>query len=109
MAIKWFSEKVRYEIQAYEITKGYEELRRTHVSFCGSPRRHPHDQEKIVLIVDLLSTNPFYYEFRSEDISHVEKLPSLVNLEGETVFMAQIWVKKESVGICCRPFLVEDS
>ena len=106
MEMNWLLEKVRYEIKTYESSKGSKDLIRTHVSFYGSPLRHPYDPEKIFLVSDPFSPHPFYYEFRSQDISYVERLPSLVNLDGETVIMARIWVKKKSVGVRCSPFLV---
>jgi inorganic pyrophosphatase len=39
----------------------------------------------------------------------VEELPNIVNLDGETIKMVRIWVKKMSVGILCSPFLVEET
>jgi hypothetical protein len=38
----------------------------------------------------------------------VEERPSIVNLDGETVNMVRIWVKKMSIGLHCSPFRVED-
>ena len=102
-----FIEKVRYEIQIYERSNDVRELSKTHISFCGSPYRYPHDPEKMILIVNPLSTHAFYYEFRSQDITCAEKLPSLVSLEGETIIMARIWVKQGSVGVRSSHFLVE--
>jgi inorganic pyrophosphatase len=59
--------------------------------------------------VDPFSSNTSYYEFKSKDISYVEELPNIVNLDGETIKMVRIWVKKMSVGILCSPFLVEET
>jgi len=50
-----------------------------------------------------------YYEFKINDISYVEELPNLVNMEGETITMVRIWIKKMSIGIKCFPFVVEDT
>jgi inorganic pyrophosphatase len=105
--VKLFIEKIRYEIQIYERSNDVKELGKTHISFCGSPYRQPQDPEKIILIVNPLSTHAFYYEFRSRDITYAEKLPSLVSLEGETIIMARIWVKQGSVGVRSSHFLVE--
>lgn len=102
-----FIEKIRYEIQTYVRSNDVKELSKTHISFCGSPHRHPHDPEKIILIVNPSSSDAFYYEFRIRDISYVNKLPNLVSLEGETIIMARIWVKKGSVGIRSSHFLVD--
>lgn len=98
----------KFEIQAYRRPKDINKLRKENVPFSGSPQKHPYDSEKIVLVSDPYSGNTFYYEFVKEDISHVEELPNLVNIEGETVQMARIWVMKKSVAVRCTPFMVED-
>lgn len=98
----------KLEIQAYRKPKNVLELQNTHVPFSGAPRKHPYDSEKIILISDPYSGNTFYYEFRADDISYVEELPNLVNLKGETVAMARIWVKKGCVAVCSTPFVVEN-
>jgi len=109
MPIKDFPQgKRQFEIQAYERPTDYGELRKTHVPFSGSPQKHPYDPEKVVLIIDPVGGNFSYYEFTADDISYAEELPSIVNLDGETIMMARIWVKKRSVGWRCTPFLVED-
>jgi inorganic pyrophosphatase len=48
-----------------------------------------------------------YYEFDNDDIDFAEELPSIVNLEGETVTMVLVWVKKKSLAVRCSPFLVD--
>jgi hypothetical protein len=99
----------RFEIETYQRPKSLKELRKTHVPFSGSPLKHPYDSKKVVLVVDPFSSNTSYYEFKSKDISYVEELPNIVNLDGETIKMVRIWVKKMSVGILCSPFLVEET
>ena len=97
-----------YEIQSYAGSNKENELRRTHVSFCGLPYKKPNDPKKIILIVNPLSTKAFHYEFRSEDITHAEKLPSIVSMEGEATPIARIWVKQGSIGMHSTQFLVEN-
>ena len=99
----------KFEIQAYKRPRNLKTLRETHIAFSGSPRKHPFDDTKIVLITDPLSMNTFYYEFKTGDISFVEELPSLVNPDGETIVLVRIWVKKQSIGVRCTPFIVEDT
>jgi inorganic pyrophosphatase len=62
----------------------------------------------VVLVADPYSKQNVYYEFNKMDISYVEELPSIVNLDGETVTMVRIWLKKMSIGLRCSPFIVED-
>ena len=99
----------KFQIQAYQKPKDIRLMRKTHVSFSGSPKKHPYDTEQVILVADPFSTNNLFYEFNKEDISYVEELSSLVNQDGETITMARIWVKKRSVGIRCSPFIVEDT
>ncbi len=97
-----------FEIQVYKKPKDVKQLKNTHVPYTGSPQKHPCVSEKIIIVIDPYSSATVYYEFFTTDISYVEELPSLVNINGETVQMARIWVKKMSLGICCAPFLVEN-
>lgn len=99
----------KLEIQAYKEPKDPKSLSKSNVAFKGSPQKHPNDSSKVILIADPLSTNTFYYEFNKEDISYVEELPNLVDLDGETVTIGRIWIKKSSIGIRCTPFIVEDT
>lgn len=99
----------KFEIQVFKKKpKDFKDLRKTHVSFSGAPLKHPYDSKKVILVVDPYSGNAFYYEFRVDDILFIEELPNIVNLEGETLTMARLWVKKMAVGIRCTPFVVED-
>lgn len=102
-------EAIKFQIQAYKKPKNINLLKDTHVSFSGSPNKHPYDSEKVILVIDPFSTNNFYYEFKKEDITYVEELPNLVNIDGETITMVRVWVKKMSLGIRCSPFIVEDT
>lgn len=106
--INFPQETKKFEIQAYQRPRNLKELRKTHIPFSGSPLKHPYDPEKVILVADPYGSHTFYYEFKTSDISYVEELPSIVNLNGETVTMVRIWVKKMGVGILCSPFLVED-
>ena len=102
-------EAPKFQIQAYKKPKDISLMRKTHVSFSGSPKKHPYDPERVVLVADPFSTNNLFYEFTKENISYVEELPNLVNQGGETITMVRVWVKKRSIGIRCSPFIVEDT
>ncbi len=107
MTIEKFLEKAKkLELEAY---KKFPDLTLNHVAFTGAPQKHPHDDDKIVLIVDPFSTHTFYYEFNTVDIEGVEMLPSLVTLDGESITMVRVWVQKGSVGVKSFPFVVEDT
>jgi len=99
----------KFEIQAYKRPRNIKDLIITHVPFSGAPQRHPYESDKVILIPDPFSTHTFYYEFETENISFIEELPSLVDLAGDTISMARIWVEKGSIGLRCSPFVVEQT
>jgi inorganic pyrophosphatase len=78
-----------------------------HIPFSGSPRKHPHDPARVILIADPFSDNTFYYEFRAKDIVFAEDLSNITTLAGESVSMVRIWVKKQSIAVRSTPFIVD--
>jgi len=98
----------KFEIERYKKPKDHKKLAATHIPFSGSPLKHPHDPEKMILVVDPYFTSTFYYEFKLEDISFVEELQNLVNVNGDVFVMARIWVKKMSIAVRCTPFIAGD-
>ena len=98
--------KDKFEIQTYRKPGNFDP--KSHVPFSGSPKKHPHEPDKVILIVDPFSANTFFYEFKTMDIAFAEELPSMANMEGQSVPMARIWVRKKSVGVQCTPFIVDD-
>ncbi len=107
MTIKKLLEHAKkFEIDTYKLSLNFKE---NHVSFTGAPEKHPYADDKIILISDPFSTNIAYYEFATADIAGVEELPNLVTVEGKSVKMCRIWVRKGSIGIRSTPFVVEDT
>ena len=109
MTLPIFLEKgQKLDVERYKKPKDWKSLAKTHVPFTGSPRKHPYDKNRVVLVADPFSTNTFYYDFRTRDIDFIEELASIVTLDGDTVSMARLWIQKKAVGLRCTPFIVED-
>jgi len=98
----------KFEIERYQKPKDSKKLAGTHIPYSGSPFKHPLDPEKMILVVDPYFTSTFYYEFKKADISFVEELQNLVNVNGDIFVMARIWVKKLSIAVRCTPFIIGD-
>jgi hypothetical protein len=97
---------MRLEIERYEKPRDRLAIARTHVSFSGSLQKHSVDPEKVVLIPDPYAPNITYFEFNREDIKYIEKLSAIINMNGETVNMTRVWVRRNSVAVRCTPFVV---
>lgn len=109
MPITHFLQKTtKLELNCYHEPHDINELRVGHVPFTGSLFKHPHDSEKIILIPDPFSPNTSYYEFRSSDVRFAEEMPNIVGIEGEVIPVVRIWVRKNTIGVRCSPFVVED-
>ena len=78
------------------------------VPFTGSPRQHPYETEKLIVVVDPLGESPSIMEFKLADIVQVEDLPSPVTESGEGFRLVKIWIKRGSFGIIHEPFEVQD-
>ncbi len=96
----------KFEVQAYKKPKNMDQ--HTHIPFSGSPRKHPFEKGKLILIGDPFTTNTFYYEFKIMDIGFAEELPNMTTMDGDVISMARIWVKKQSVALRCTPFIVDE-
>jgi len=103
--INFLELKEKLEIQKY--VKTVDVNKKESISFFGSPRKHPHDQTRAILIADPFSENTFFYEFNIDDIVFAEELPKISNLSGESVSMVRVWVRKKSIALRCTPFIVD--
>ena len=56
-------------------------LEKEAVAFTGAPRKHPYDEEKMLLILDPFSANTMFYEFNMENILHVDDMPNVATEE----------------------------
>ena len=79
------------------------------VAFTGTPRKHPYDAKKIILISDPFSTNTVFFEFKIDDVVHMEELTNIVTESGESVILVKVWVRRGSLGVRYEPFVVEDT
>ncbi len=96
----------KFEIEMYQVPTDIGSLCKTHVAFTGSPLKHPMDATQVIVVPDPYNSSSPYLEFSKADITHVERLANIVNLQGETVSIARVWVRKGSLAIQCTPFRV---
>jgi inorganic pyrophosphatase len=96
------------QITKFKQAKDFESLKKKYVAFTGSPRSHPYDAFKMVLISDPYSGSNQYFEFQMDDIAYVEELPHMGTIDEEVIPIVRIWIRKNSIGIRCIPFFVAD-
>ena len=97
------------DLQKYNSNISREELLDKFISFTGSPRKHPYDAARLLLVTDPFSQQTSYYDFETADIAYAEEINTLVTPEGESVTMVRLWLRKGCLGIHCSPFQVADT
>ena len=83
------------------------DLEKEAVAFTAAPRKHPYDENKILLVKDPFTTDTMFYEFKIEDILQVDQMASVGTDSGKNVKMARVWVKRGSLGMRYEPFEVD--
>jgi hypothetical protein len=91
-----------------ELEKYRAPLSQDAVAFAGVPRKHPYDEEKILIFYDPLSRDSKILEFKVQDIVSAEDLPSPVTERGESLNLLRIWIRKGAFGMQYEPFEVAD-
>ena len=104
-AIKYIDTQPLYDITKYKSTIDY---RNCAVSFTGSARKHPYDQEKLLLVTDPFTSHTIFYEFSIKDIVHYDDLPGIATDSGENLMMIRLWINKGSLGLRYEPFEVDE-
>ncbi len=110
MVLRNFPEAIKeFAIQVYQKPENENDLRQTHISFSGTPQKHPFDTDRVVLVMDPYSSNVSYLEFLSRDVSFVEELRNMVDPDGHVIPFMRLWVKKGSIGVRSTPFVVANT
>jgi len=76
-----------------------------HVSFEGTPRKHPYNSGRVILITKPFCKDVCYYEFKLSDVDGMEEISNIVDQEGNSLPVVRIWVKKGHVAIKSVPFI----
>ncbi len=101
--MKYLKELETLEITKFDMSQKY---RDEGVLFTGTPRKHPYDRDKIVLVEFPFTAESIFYEFKIGDILHVEDRPVFATEHGETLKIVNIWIKKGTVGLRFQAFFV---
>lgn len=102
----------KYVQKLLDISKNYniDRLRNVNYSedyhpFEGSPKRHPTNENILILI-----TNPFeeikhFFEFHLDTIGAVEEIGTMTS-ENNSAYLIRVWVKKGTIAVKSETFIV---
>ncbi|HOO70954.1 MAG TPA: hypothetical protein PK926_04255 [Spirochaetota bacterium] len=78
-----------------------------HKPFEGTPKKHPTDDNILVLISDPFSRRSKFYEFSVESIGTIEEIGTRTSDHGESAYFIRVWIKKGLTALKTEPFIVE--
>ncbi len=103
----------KYIQKLLEISKKYEidkprllDIDQTHSPFEGIPRKHPTDDNVMLLFPSNYPTNHKFYEFSLETIGVVEELETITSDKGNSTTRIRVWIKKGMPAIYSESFIV---
>ena len=104
----------KYVQKLLEISKKYELQKEngfsyddTHAPFIGTPKKHPKDDNILILLTSPFSNDKKFYEFPLNSIGNVEDLGIITSSDGRTATKIKVWVKKGMPGLMAQPFIVK--
>ncbi|TAL30714.1 MAG: inorganic pyrophosphatase Ppa [Spirochaetes bacterium] len=81
-------------------------FKKTHMSFTGTPRKHPTDKTKVVLVAEPFGSRSVMYEFSLSSIAYIEEVETITDSAGKSAFVMRLWVRKGEIANKIEPFLV---
>jgi len=103
----------KYVQKLLEISKNYniDKLRNINHSeeyhpYEGSPKRHPTNENILILIVNPFDENKKFYEFHLDTILAVEEIGTLTSNDNTSVYQIRVWVKRGTLAVKSETFIV---
>lgn len=91
--LKYLTTSQLNEIITYDASGNYKD---DCVPVTGNPRKHPYDNNRLILIIESHNDKTVFHEFKLKDIAHIEELPNISSGKGVSLKQVQLWVRKNS-------------
>jgi len=82
------------------------DLKEDFIPFTGSPKKHPSNENILMLITNPFDENKQFYEFYMDTISAIEEIGTISSENCKSVYQIRIWVKKGTMAIRSETFIV---
>jgi len=81
-------------------------LREEFIPFEGSPKKHPSNENILMLITNPFDENKRFFEFYMDTISAIEEIGTITSDENKSIYQIRIWVRKGTMAIRSETFIV---
>ena len=74
--------------------------------FEGSPKRHPTNENILILISNPFEEYKQFFEFHMDTISAIEEIGTLTSDDCQSAYQIRVWVKKGTMAVKSETFIV---
>jgi len=82
------------------------DLKEDFIPFVGSPKKHPSNDNILMLITNPFDENKQFYEFYMDSISAIEEIGTISSENCKSAYQIRIWVRKGTMAIRSETFIV---
>ena len=82
------------------------DLKEDFIPFVGSPKKHPSNDNILMLITNPFDENKQFYEFYMDSISAIEEICTISSENCKSAYQIRIWVRKGTMAIRSETFIV---
>ncbi|HOP62705.1 MAG TPA: hypothetical protein PK906_04985 [Spirochaetota bacterium] len=82
------------------------DLREDFIPFIGSPKKHPSNENILMLITNPFDENKKFYEFYMDSISAIEEIGTITSDNCKSAYQIRVWVRKGTMAIKSETFIV---
>lgn len=82
------------------------DFKEEYVSFEGAPKRHPSNENILLLVTNPFEPSKKFYEFNIDTISAVEEIGTITDEDTRSAYQVRIWVKKGTMAVKSETFIV---
>lgn len=82
------------------------DLKEDFIPFVGSPKKHPSNDNILMLITNPFDENKQFFEFYMDSISAIEEIGTISSENCKSAYQIRIWVRKGTMAIRSETFIV---
>lgn len=104
---------IKYVQKLLEISRNYDvdklrsvNYREDYIPFEGSPKRHPTNDNILILIANPFEVDKKFFEFYLDTISAIEEIGTLTSDDNKSAYQIRVWVKKGTMAVRSETFIV---
>ena len=82
------------------------DLKDEYTPYEGTPKRHPSNENIIILVTNPFEQHKQFYEFYMDTIAAIEEIGTITSEEKKSAYTIRLWVKNGTMAVRSETFIV---